>query len=339
MENNFKHRTFIIAEAGVNHNGNLKIAKRMIDAAVKAGADAVKFQAFKAEELAASHAPKASYQMKGIHGKESHLAMLKKLELDRKALEKLMDYCARKGIIFVASPFDLKSIELLDELGVKIFKIPSGEITNLPYLRKIGTLKKKIILSTGMSNLREIGKALSVLINAGTRKKNIVVLQCNSQYPTPPEDANLNAMMTIKKIYGVNIGYSDHTIGIELPIAAAAMGTSVIEKHFTLDKDMTGPDHKASLEPDELKEMVRAIRKTEKMLGDGLKKISPSEIKNIKVARKSIIAVRPIKKGEVFTNENLSVKRPGTGLNPMKWDMVIGSIAKKDFIVDELIVL
>jgi len=332
-------KTFIVAEAGVNHNGSLKIAKKMVDVAVKAGVDAVKFQAFKAEELATSYAPKAQYQMKGIYDKESHLTMLKKLELGGKALKKLMDYCARKGVIFIASPFDLKSIELLDELGVKIFKIPSGEITNLPYLRKIGFLKRKIMLSTGMSNLKEIGAALSVLINAGTKKKNIVVLHCNSQYPTPPEDANLNAMVTIKKTYDVNIGYSDHTLDMEVPIAAVALGASAIEKHFTLNKEMAGPDHKASLEPNELKEMVRAIRKTEIILGSSLKEISHSEIKNVKVARKSIVAAMPIKKGEIFTSENLSVKRPGTGLNPMQWDMAIGGIAKKDFIANELIVL
>ena len=333
------HNTFIIAEAGVNHNGSLKIAKKMIDTAARAGADAVKFQVFMAEELATSYTPKAPYQMKGIHSKESHLAMLKKLELDRKALKKLMGYCAGKGVIFIASPFDLKSIKLLNELGVKIFKIPSGEITNLPYLRKIGSLKRKIILSTGMSNLREIGKALSILINAGTRKKDIIALHCNSEYPTPLEDVNLNAMITIKKAYGINIGYSDHTLGIEVPIAAVALGAYVIEKHFTLNKDMPGPDHKASLEPDELNEMVQAIRKTEKILGSSSKKMSHSEIKNVKVVRKSIVAATPIKKGEIFTSENLGVKRPGAGLNPMKWNRVIGNIAKKDFVTNELIVL
>lgn len=332
-------RTFIIAEAGVNHNGSLKIAKKMVDAAAKTGADAVKFQVFRAKELATSYAPKAPYQMKKANKKESHLTMLKKLELGKIAIKKLMGYCTKNDIVFIASPFDLKSIELLDELGVKIFKIPSGEITNLPYLRKIGALKRRIILSTGMSNLNEVGKALKVLINAGTRKENIVVLHCNSQYPTPLEDVNLNAMRTIKKTYGINVGYSDHTLGIEAPIAAAALGAAVIEKHFTLNKNMPGPDHKTSLEPNELKEMVRAIRKTEKMLGSCSKKMSHSEIKNVKVARKSIVAAMSIKKGEIFTNKNLSIKRPGTGLNPMKWDIVIGSIAKKDFIVDELIVL
>jgi N,N'-diacetyllegionaminate synthase len=334
-----RKKVFIVAEAGVNHNGSIEIAKKMIDAACEAGADAVKFQTFQAEELATAYAPKANYQTKVACSRESQLAMLKKLELGRSAHKALINYCAKKKIIFISSPFDLKSVGILKELGVRIFKIPSGEITNLPYLRKIGGLKKKIFLSTGMSNLREIKDALNALTMAGTKRENIVMLHCNTEYPTPLEDVNLLAMVTLKALFNIDVGYSDHTLGVEVPVAAVTLGASVIEKHFTLDKKAPGPDHKASLEPDELKEMVRAIRKTEKILGTGIKEMSRSEIKNVKVVRKSIVAATSIKKGEVFTDENLSAKRPGTGLSPMKWDMVLRRTAKRDFSLDELIEL
>jgi N,N'-diacetyllegionaminate synthase len=263
--------------------------------------------------------------------------MLKKLELDIGVHKELIEYCESKNIIFMSTPFDLDSVDLLDELGLEIFKIPSGEITNLPYLRKIGSLNKKIVLSTGMANMDEVGDALSILIKAGTKKENITVLHANTMYPTPMEDVNLNAMLSIKKEYDVEIGYSDHTLGIEVDIAAVAMGAKVIEKHFTLDKTMDGPDHKASLEPNELIAMVSGIRNIEKALGDGVKKPSKSEIPNIEVVRKSIVASKDVKKGDIFNEKNLAIKRPGNGLSPMKWDEVIGTKAKKDYQVDELI--
>jgi N,N'-diacetyllegionaminate synthase len=330
--------TFIIAEAGVNHNGSLELAKKMIDAAIDADANAVKFQTFKAEDVISRYAPKAEYQKKITTADESQLEMLKKLELDKAAHQVLIDYCKKRNIMFLSTPFDFGSIDLLYELGLDIFKIPSGDITNLPYLRKIGALEKKIILSTGMADLGEIENALNVLTDAGTKIKDITVLHCNTEYPTPVEDVNLNAILTIKTAFpGVNIGYSDHTLGIEVPIAAVAMGATIIEKHYTLDKNMTGPDHKASLEPDELKAMVCAIRKIEKALGSGIKKPSSSELKNKPIARKSIVAARDIHKGEAFTEENLTVKRPGTGISPMQWDEIIGQSAIKDYKQDDLI--
>ncbi len=277
------NKTFIIAEAGVNHNGSLELAKKMIDAAVGASADAVKFQTFKAEKVVSRYAPKAEYQKKTTTAEadESQLEMIKKLELDAAAHQTLIDYCKKKNIRFLSTPFDLESIDLLNELGLDIFKIPSGEITNMPYLRKIGSLKKEIILSTGMANLGEIEDALDVLTGAGTKLKDITILHCNTEYPTPMQDVNLKAMQTIKYAFpGIHVGYSDHTEGIEVSIAAVAMGAAIIEKHFTLDKNMAGPDHKASLEPDELKAMVNAIRNIEKALGNGIKKPSPSELKN-----------------------------------------------------------
>ena len=276
-------KTFIIAEAGVNHNGSLELAKKMIDAAVGAIADAVKFQTFKAEKVVSRYAPKAEYQKKTTTAEadESQLEMIKKLELDAAAHQTLIGYCKKKNIRFLSTPFDLESIDLLNELGLDIFKIPSGEITNMPYLRKIGFLKKEIILSTGMANLGEIEDALDVLTGAGTKLKDITILHCNTEYPTPMQDVNLKAMQTIKYAFpGIHVGYSDHTKGIEVSIAAVAMGAAIIEKHFTLDKNMEGPDHKASLEPDELKAMVNAIRNIEKALGNGIKKPSPSELKN-----------------------------------------------------------
>ncbi|WDN89414.1 N,N'-diacetyllegionaminate synthase [Desulfosarcina sp. BuS5] len=332
------NKIFIIAEAGVNHNGSLELAKKMIDVAAEASADAVKFQTFKAEKVVGRFAPKAEYQKKATNADESQLGMIKKLELDAAAHHMLIDYCAKKNIRFLSTPFDLESIDLLNELGLDIFKIPSGEITNLPYLRKIGKLKKKVIMSTGMSDLGEIEDALLILMKAGTSAENITVLHCNTEYPTPIEDVNLKAMQMIGAAFpGIKIGYSDHTLGIEIPIAAVAMGATIIEKHFTLDKNMSGPDHKASLEPDELKAMVCAIRNIEKALGAGIKKPSPSELKNKPIARKSIVAAKNIHKGESFTEENLTVKRPGTGISPMRWDEVIGQIAQKNYEEDELI--
>ncbi|OIP86930.1 MAG: N-acetylneuraminate synthase [Syntrophaceae bacterium CG2_30_49_12] len=330
-------KTFIIAEAGVNHNGSLELAKKMIDAAVEAGADAIKFQTFKAEKVVSVSAVKADYQLRTTDETESQLEMIRRLELDEVAHKELFQYCKQKGIQFMSSPFDLESIDLLVSLGLTIFKISSGEITNLPYLRKIGALKKEIILSTGMADLEEIEDVLDVLTSAGTRLKDITILHCNTEYPTPIEDVNLKAMQIIAAALGVRVGYSDHTLGIEVPIAAVAMGSTVIEKHFTLDKNMEGPDHKASLEPDELKAMVHAIRNIEKALGSGIKKPSPSELKNKPVARKSIVAAQAIAAGEKFTNHNLTVKRPGTGVSPMLWDKVIGQVAQKDYEKDDLI--
>jgi N,N'-diacetyllegionaminate synthase len=331
-------RIYIIAEAGVNHNGSVEFAKKMIDVAVDAKVDAVKFQTFKAEKVVSRYAPKAEYQKKRTAADESHLEMVRKLELDEVAHEDLLAYCRFRNIQFLSTPFDLESIDLLNKLGLEIFKIPSGEITNLPYLQKIGVLKKEIILSTGMANLGEIEDALDVLTSAGTKLKDITVLHCNTEYPTPMQDVNLKAMQTIKSAFpGIPVGYSDHTEGIEVSIAAVAMGATIIEKHFTLDKNITGPDHKASLEPDELTAMVKAIRNIEKALGSGIKKSSPSELKNKPIARKSIVAAKNIQKGESFTQENLTVKRPGTGINAMRWSEVIGQSASKNYQQDELI--
>ena len=331
------HQTFIIAEAGVNHNGSIELAFKLIDAAVESGADAVKFQTFKAENLVSKNTQKAEYQKQTTNPLESQLDMLKKLELDVDVHKKLIKYCNAKGILFLSSPFDHDSIDLLNELGIEVFKIPSGEITNLPYLRRIGSLAKQVILSTGMSTLKEVGDALAILVDSGTKKENITVLHANTMYPTPMEDVNLNAMKTIKKEFDVAVGYSDHTLGIEVDIAAVAMGASIVEKHFTIDKAKEGPDHKASLEPEELRAMVIAIRNVEKALGDGIKIPSGSEKPNIVVARKSILASQKIKKGDTLTEENIIVKRPGNGISPMKWDEVIGLVAAKDYQVDDKI--
>jgi N,N'-diacetyllegionaminate synthase len=328
---------FIIAEAGVNHDGSIDNAYRLIDAAVEAGADAIKFQTFKAESLVLKNVDKANYQKQTTNESESQFEMIKRLELSVDAHKKLIKYCNEKNIIFLSSPFDHESIDLLNELQLQIFKIPSGEITNLPYLRHIGSLNKKVLLSTGMSNLQEVGDALTILINAGTKKEDITVLHANTMYPTPMEDVNLNAMLTIQRKFGVDVGYSDHTLGLEVDIAAVAIGASVIEKHFTLDKSMEGPDHKASLEPEELKAMVSAIRNIEKALGSSEKKPSPSESVNIDVVRKSIIASASIKKGEILSDNNVTAKRPGAGISPMKWDKVIGTVASKDYQMDDLI--
>lgn len=330
-------KVFIIAEAGVNHNGSLELAKRLIDIAVESGADAVKFQTFKTENLVSKNAEKADYQKETTDSNESHFDMIKKLELDIDAHKELIDYCNEKDIMFLSTPFDHDSIELLNQLGLDIFKIPSGEITNLPYLRDIGKLDKKVILSTGMSNIGEIEDALDVLLTSGTKKENITILHANSEYPTPMEDVNLRAMVTIGNTFDLEFGYSDHTLGIEVDVAAVAMGASCIEKHFTLDKTMDGPDHKASLEPNELKAMVRSIRNIESALGSSIKKPSPSELKNKSIGRKSIVANCGIVKGEVFSEKNITIKRPGTGKSPMLWDQVLGQVAQKDYKKDELI--
>ena len=328
---------FIIAEAGVNHNGSIKLAKDLIDVAVESGADAVKFQTFKAENLVSKTAEKADYQKKTTDALESQFDMIKKLELDVSTHKELLAYCQEKGIMFLSTPFDHDSIDLLSDLGLQIFKIPSGEITNLPYLKHIGSLGKRVILSTGMSDLKEVEDALSILIDAGTSKTNITVLHANTMYPTPMEDVNLNAMLTIQKEFDISVGYSDHTLGIEVDIAAVAMGATVIEKHFTLDKVMDGPDHKASLEPEELKAMVDAIRNIEKALGSSKKKPSPSESININIVRKSIVANKDIQKGDLLTDKNIIVKRPGYGISPMKWDGIIGTVATKNYKIDDLI--
>lgn len=332
-------KVFIIAEAGVNHNGSLELAYKLVDAAVEAGADAVKFQTFKANNIISKFAPKAEYQKKTTDENESQLEMVKKLELDMNAHKKLMSRCEEKNMTFLSSPFDLESIELLDKLRLKIFKIPSGEITNLPYLKKIGSLGKKILMSTGMADLEEIENALNILTKAGTPKENITVLHCNTEYPAPFKDVNLLAMLAIRDKFKVDVGYSDHTLGIEVPIAAVALGATVIEKHLTLDRNMEGPDHRASLEPDELKAMVKAIRNIERALGNGIKKPSPSELKNKAIARKSIVAAKDIKRGDIFTEDNITTKRPGTGINPMEWNNIIGKVSKRDFKADELIVI
>jgi N,N'-diacetyllegionaminate synthase len=332
-------RTKIIAEAGVNHNGDINIAKTLIKKAKDSGADIVKFQTFKAENLVSKSAPKAEYQKNTTSTNESQFEMIKKLELSYEDHLILIEFCKKTGIEFLSTPFDNHSIEMLKELGLDIFKIPSGEINNLPYLRKIGSYNKNVILSTGMSTIEEVGDALDILIKAGTDKRNITVLHCNTEYPTPYGDVNLHAMLTIKDTFGVKIGYSDHTNGIEVAIAAVALGAEIIEKHFTLDRNMVGPDHKASLEPKELQAMVKSIRNIEKSLGNGIKTPSPSEKKNIVIARKSIMANRDIKIGEVFSDDNLIAKRPGGGISPMMWDEVIGKIAKKNFYKDSLIQL
>ena len=333
-------RTLIIAEAGVNHNGDIAKAKALIDKGAEAGVDYVKFQTFKAEKLVTKQAQRASYQDKNTQNNDSQYEMLKKLELSQVLHQELMDYCNQKGVKFLSTGFDSESLVFLAQLGVTIAKIPSGEITNLPYLRQVASLFPEVILSTGMATIGEIKDAVKVLTDNGVSKDKITILHCNTEYPTPMEDVNLKAMLHIQRELGLPIGYSDHTLGIEVPIAAVALGATVIEKHFTLDKTLPGPDHKASLEPDELKAMVSAIRNIEKAIGgSGLKEVSKSEEKNKPIARKSIVASTDIKKGDIFTPENLTVKRPGTGISPMQWDEVIGKEAKRDFQEDELIEL
>jgi len=331
-------KVFIIAEAGVNHNGSLARAKKMVDIAARAGVDAVKFQTFKAETLVTKDAAKANYQIKTSGEDETQFEMLKKLELSYESHLELMAACKLNHIEFLSSPFDLTAIDLLNKMGIKKWKIPSGEITNLPYLRKIACLGQEIILSTGMADLEEIKAAVSVFTRAGLSLEKITILHCNTEYPTPMSDVNLRAMQTIKDSFTeIKTGYSDHTKGIEIPIAAVALGATVIEKHFTLDRALPGPDHKASLLPDELAQMVRAVRNIEMALGDGIKQPSRSEKKNIPIARKSISASCNIAAGEKFTEDNLTVKRPGTGINPMKWDEIIGKYATKNYSKDDLI--
>ena len=330
-------RVFIIAEAGVNHNGDLKIAEKMIDKAAEAGADAVKFQTFTAQNLVCLNAKKADYQLETTNQSETQYEMLKKLELTRDMHKRLIEYCNQKKIIFLSTPFDLESINMLVELGLSIIKIPSGEITNYPYLKRVGSTGLRVILSTGMSSLDEVKEAVKVLKENGST--DITVLHCNTEYPTPMEDVNLNAMVTLKRELGLETGYSDHTKGIEIPIAAVALGATIIEKHFTLDKTMKGPDHKASIETEELAEMVKAIRNIELALGNGVKAPSESEKKNIEIVRKSIVAAKRIKKGEIFSEDNITVKRPGTGISPMKWNDIIGKVAKRDFEMDDFIEL
>ncbi len=327
----------IIAEAGVNHNGSIDIAKKLIDAAVNAGADVVKFQSFKADKLVCKQAGKAEYQKKNTAENESQFEMLKKLELDAKAHRVLIDYCQTKKIQFLSTPFDHDSIDLLAGLGLSTFKIPSGEITNLPYLRHVGRIARDVILSTGMANLGEVESALFHLAAAGLPKKNITVLHATTEYPCPMNEVNLRAMQTLRLAFGVKVGYSDHTPGIEVAIAAVAMGACVIEKHFTLDRNMDGPDHKASLEPDELIAMVKSIRHISMALGDGIKRPSKSELKNIGISRKSIVAAKHIPPGDVFSEDNLTVKRPGNGISPLRWDEIIGQKATKPYTEDELL--
>lgn len=330
-------KVFIIAEAGDNHNGKLDLAFQLIDKAVETGADCVKFQTFKTEEMISRYAEKAEYQKISTGAGESQFDMVKKLELSFDNFRQLEAHCRKKRILFLSTPFDIPSIDFLEEFMMPFWKIPSGEITNLPYLIRIAQTKKDVVLSTGMSNMDEITEAVRILRRNGT--PNICLLHCNTEYPTPMQDVNLNALQTLQTAFGLKVGYSDHTLGIEVPIAATALGASIIEKHFTLDCTMEGPDHKASLEPDMFAEMVRAIRNIEQAMGNGIKQASPSEEKNKSVARKSIVAACPIKKGAVFSEKNLASKRPGNGISPMKWFDIIGQSAVRDFQKDELIEL
>lgn len=334
------NHVLIIAEAGVNHNGSLQIAKQLIDNAVETGVDIIKFQTFKSDKLVSRTAKQAEYQQRNI-GKmdEGQLAMLKKLELSVEDHNELIHYCNERNIRFFSTAFDMESIEFLHNLNMNLWKIPSGEITNYPYLKKIASYHESVILSTGMCELSDIEAALNVLTTEGVAKEDITVLHCNTEYPTPFQDVNLKAMLEIGQKFSVKIGYSDHTKGIEVPIAAVALGATVIEKHFTLDRNMEGPDHKASLEPDELKKMVNSIRHIEQALGTGHKGISASERKNIEIARKSIVAACDIRKGELLTEENLTVKRPGTGISPMRWNEIIGTIAIHDYNEEDMIEL
>jgi N,N'-diacetyllegionaminate synthase len=334
-----KNRTLIIAEAGVNHNGDVELAKRLVDVAAEAGADLVKFQTFNAARLATPYAKKADYQTETTDGKESQHGMLHKLELSVEMHNELITYCALRNIGFFSTAFDIESTNLLLSLKQDKFKIPSGEITNLPYLRHVGRFGKAVFLSTGMATLGEIEAAIDVLEHAGTPRCNITVLHCTTEYPTPMIEVNLNAMQSIQKAFGVAVGYSDHTSGIEIAIAAVTMGARVIEKHFTVDRNLPGPDHKASLEPADLKHMIAAIRNIEIALGDGIKRVTPSEVRNRPIVRKSLVASQTIKAGEVFTEQNLTAKRPGTGISPMRWDEILGRIAPRDFSQDELIEL
>lgn len=332
-------KVIIIAEAGVNHNGDINLAKKLVDEASIAGVDYVKFQTFKAEKIASKFAGQADYQTKNTGKDEGQLKMLKKLELSYDDHLALIAYCKTKDIRFLSTPFDLESIDLLKELGLRLGKIPSGEITNLPYLRKMAASFDELLMSTGMADMKEISDAIEVITAEGFSKDNLVILHCNTEYPTPYDDVNLNAMQSIAREFGVRVGYSDHTDGIDVPIAAVALGACVIEKHFTLDRIMEGPDHKASLEPKELLAMVKSIRNIEIALGTHEKKPTKSELRNRQIARKSIVAATLIKKGEIFSDSNVTTKRPGSGISPMLWNKVIGTVAKRDFKTDELIEL
>jgi N,N'-diacetyllegionaminate synthase len=334
-----KKRTLIIAEAGVNHNGDLMLAKQLIDAAAEAGADLVKFQTFNANRQVTRAAKKADYQTQTTGSNESQYEMLRRLELTEGMHHELIAHCSLRNIGFFSTGFDVESINLLLNLGQDYFKIPSGEINNLPYLRHVGKLGKSVILSTGMATLGDIEAAIDVLEHAGTARAQMTVLHCTTEYPTPMNEVNLLAMQNIQAAFNVSVGYSDHTQGIEVAIAAAAMGAEVIEKHFTLDRSLPGPDHQASLEPSELQAMVKAIRNIDVALGDGIKRLTPSEVRNKPVARKSLVARQAIKAGEAFSAQNLTTKRPGTGITPMRWDEVMGRVATRDYAADELIEL
>lgn len=327
----------VIAEAGVNHNGNIDLAKKLAVKAQEAGADIIKYQTFIPEKLVTGFAEKAGYQKETTGGKESQLDMLKKLALSQKDFIELKEYCEEIGIAFLSTAFDMESVCFLHEIGCNLWKIPSGEITNLPYLRQIASYKQKVIMSTGMATMEEIEAAIRVLREGGT--DDITIMHCTTAYPAPYEQINLRAMCTLAEKFDLPVGYSDHSKGISVPCAAVALGATVIEKHFTLDRNMEGPDHKASLEPDELKAMVESVRIIELALGDGIKMPTELEILNSKVARKSIVAKRCIRAGEVLTEENITTKRPGTGISPMRWDEVIGTKAVKDYCEDEMICL
>lgn len=327
----------IIAEAGVNHNGNIEIAMRMIDAAKEAGADYIKFQTFIPKELVAKNAKKAEYQKKTTDSAETQQEMLERLALTFDAFKELKEYCKQKEIGFLSTPFDFASIEFLQGLDMDFWKVPSGEMTNLPYLKRLAETGKPMVLSTGMCTLQEVSDVVGILQSEGLKKEDITILQCNTEYPTPYEDVNLRAMLKMKEAFGVAVGYSDHTKGIEIPLAAVALGATVIEKHFTLDCEMEGPDHKASLEPEELKKMITSIRHIEQAMGTGEKIPSQSERKNMSIARKSIVAKKAILKGERFTEENLALKRPGTGITPMRWEEIIGKTADRDYREDDQI--
>jgi len=332
-------KTLIIAEAGVNHNGDLALAKKLVASAAAAGADIVKFQSFITEKSISIHAPKAQYQRAATGAEESQFEMVRKLELSRTDHVALIEECSRHGIRFLSTAFDVESFDLLIELGIDLVKIPSGEITNLPFLRHVASTGRPVILSTGMATLGEVEAALEVIVQAGTPRELVTILHCSTEYPTPMADVNLRAMCGMKCAFGLEVGYSDHTVGIEVPIAAVALGATVIEKHFTTDRGLPGPDHQASLEPQEMKAMVDAIRNIEQALGDGIKRPNPSEIKNKPIARKSLVASRAIRVGECFSADNIIAKRPGTGISPMRWDEVIGREAIRNFSADELIVL
>jgi N,N'-diacetyllegionaminate synthase len=331
------HKVFIIAEAGVNHNGNLTMALQLVDVAAAAGADAVKFQTFNADALVTKAARQADYQTQNTGKTESQYDMLKRLELSENDHIAIIERCQQRGIKFLSTPFDFASITLLHKLGMKTYKIPSGELTNLPYLRRVAEVAVEIVLSTGMATLGEIEAALQVFLNAGFTRGHIVVLHATTEYPCPMDEVNLRAMQSMAQAFGVAVGYSDHTKGIEVPVAAVAMGATVIEKHFTLDNRLPGPDHQASLEPQELKAMVKAIRNVEQSLGDGIKRPTASELKNKPIARKSIVAACAIAKGNVFSEQNLTVKRAGAGISPMRWDEVLGQVAQRDYQADEVI--